>query len=149
MARKRALIRTIPVKSGRAHTRKIKTVGVPDDQPIIERVTRGRYKKLPPAMQTKWVKASIKALKKIMPKADPDEAEKFYSPAKGSPAAAGEAGPSNLCSPQVTQVGKKKRNSAAKKLGFPVTPPGLPDSKRDGIIAGIYVDTPPGRRPPS
>ena len=131
--------------------RTIKVPGVPADQPIVERVTRGRFEKLTPAMQEEWIKASMKTLQELLPTADPDGIEKFFSPKKGSspaaaPAAAGEAGPSDLGSAAAgTKQGEKKRSRTAKKLGFPKTPPGLLDSERDGKIAAMYVDTPPRR----
>ena len=147
--RQRPLIRQIPVQSGRAHMRTIKVLGVPDDEPVVERITRGRFKKLPPAMQEEWCKASMKTLQELMPKTDPDGIEKFFSPEKKdlspAPAAAAcEAGPSDLGSAAAgTKQGNKKRS--AKLLGFPETPEGMLDSERDGKIAGMYVDTPPRR----
>ena len=153
--RARAIIRKVPVKQGSAHMRTIKVMGVPDDEPIVERITRGRYKKLTPAMQEAWVKESIQKLKEVMPKADPEGIKKFFSPEKKSASptapAAGEPpveppegpGPSGLGSSAGTEAAQKKRSR--KMLGFPVTPPGLLDSDRNGINAGIYVDTPPRR----
>ena len=40
--RPRAIIRKVPVKQGSAHMRTIKVTGVPEDEPIVERITRGR-----------------------------------------------------------------------------------------------------------
>ena len=149
--RQRAIIRKVPVKQGSAHMRTIKVPGVPDDQPIVERVTRGRFKKLTPAMQEEWIKASMKTLQELLPTADPGGIEKFFSPKKGSspaaaPAAAGEAGPSDLGSPAAGAKQGKKEQPRGKDAGLPEkTPSGLLDSERDGKMAAMYVDTPPRR----
>jgi hypothetical protein len=116
--------RTIHVKGGRSHTREIDAPGNPNDQPIVERMTRSRLDMMTPEQEEEWKTASVNAiLSMTLRTTDQVSILNFLNKPPTS-----EAGPSDLS--------RHTHTSPLKKYGpknwQPTTPVGLTPSKRDG-----------------
>ena len=136
--------RTIRVAAGRSHKRTINAPADPNEQPIVERMTRSRLDKMTAEEEEEWKTESVNAILGMTPrKSDQEGILKFLN--KPS---AGEAGPSDLSrhTHEAPSPLKPLKTSPKKKYGpknwQPKTPEGLTPSKRNGKNAAIITWTP-------
>ena len=136
--------RTIHVAAGRSHKRTIDSPANPNDQPIVERMTRSRLDKMTAEQEEEWKTASVNAIFGMTPReSDQESILKFLNKPSTS-----EAGPSDLShhTHEAPLPIKPLKTSPLKKYGpknwQPTTPMGLTPSKRDGKNAAIITWTP-------
>ena len=129
--------RTIYVKG---HKRNIASDD-PENEPIVERMTRARLKGLTPEDEEEWKTASVNAILGLTPRVS-DQASILNFLNKKSTS---EAGTSDL-SRSDAHDDEGPSQSPKKKYGpnnwMPTTPEGLTRDERDGINAAIIVWTP-------
>ena len=130
--------RTVHVRS---HKRTVKSPADPNDQPIVERMTRSRLNNMTAKDEEEWKTTSVNAILGLTPRKS--EQESILNFLNKQPTS--EAGPSDL-SRHTHEAPSPLKTSPKKKYGpknwQPVTPMGLTPSKRDGKNAAIICWTP-------
>ena len=72
--------RTIHVAAGRSHSRTIQMTGDPNDQPIVERMTRSRLNKMTAEEEADWKTSSVNKILGLTPcKADQESILNFLN----------------------------------------------------------------------
>ena len=134
--------RTIHVAAGRSHKRTINSPADPNDQPIVERMTRSRLRTMTVEQEEEWKTEAVNAILTMTPrKSDQASILTFLNKQPAS-----EAGPSDLSrhtheAPSPLKTSPKKKKYGPKNWQ-PKTPEGLTPSKRDGKNAAIICWTP-------
>ena len=103
--------RTIHVAGSRSHTRIIDAPVDPNDQPIVERMTRSRLDKMTAEEEEEWKTESVNAILGMTPrKSEQESIIKFMNKTS-------QAGPSDLSHEAPSPLKRRTRRSTGRRTG--------------------------------